>query len=266
MNKKIRTSTLIKMKSENKKISALTAYDYTFAYLFDEAGIDVILVGDSCGNVCGGYETTVPVTMEEILYHLRAVKNGTKRALLVADMPFMSYQKSIEEALENAGRLMKEGRAEAVKLEGGEHICPIIEKMTKIGIPVLGHLGLTPQSVHAFGGFGVRGKQDEEAERIKRDALALQKAGAFAIVLEKIPASLAAEISRELVIPTIGIGAGPHCDGQILVSYDMLGLFDKMKFKFARRYANLAGEIRKAVKDYCDDISTGNFPSEEESY
>lgn len=266
MDKKVRVSTIQKMKSEGKKIASLTAYDYTFARLFDESGMDLILVGDSCGNVCAGYETTLPVTMDEIVYHTKSVSRGVKRALLVADMPFMSFQESTESALHNAGRLVKEGNAEGVKLEGGEYICDLVEAMVEIGIPVLGHLGLTPQSIHKFSGYGIRGKSFNEAERIKKDALSLQDAGAFAIVLEKIPSALAKEITESLEIPTIGIGAGPYCDGQILVSYDMLGLFDEMQLKFVRKYANLADEIRKSVANYCNDIRSSNFPSEEESY
>lgn len=266
MNKKIRVSTILKRKSESVKITALTAYDYTFGYLLDEAGVDLILVGDSCGNVCAGYETTLPVTVDEVVYHTRSVRQGVKHALLVSDMPFMSYQETPELALHNAGRFMKEGGAEAVKVEGGEHICETVRRMVEIGIPVMGHLGFTPQSVHEFGGYKVRGQDSKEAEKMKADALALQDAGMFAVVLEKVPAQLAKEISEMLTIPTIGIGAGPHCDGQILVSYDMLGLFDKVQFKFARRYASLADDIRNAVNGYCDDVKSSNFPSQDESY
>lgn len=266
MDNKIRVSTILKRKSEGVKITALTAYDYTFGYLIDEAGVDLILVGDSCGNVCAGYETTLPVTVEELIYHTRSVKRGVKRALLVADMPFMSYQETVEQALHNAGRFMKEGGAEAVKIEGGEHICSTVRRMVDIGIPVMGHLGFTPQSVHEFGGYKIRGKDEKEAARIKHDALALQDAGAFSIVLEKVPSLLAREVSESLKIPTIGIGAGPDCDGQILVSYDLLGLYDKMNLKFVRRYANLGEEVRKAVSEYCKDVWEGTFPSEGESY
>jgi len=266
MDKKVRISTILEKKIKAEKITALTAYDYTFGYLLDEAGVDIILVGDSCGNVCAGYATTLPVTMDEMIYHTRSVRQGVKRALLVGDMPFMSYQENLEQALHNAGRFMKEGGAEAVKLEGGEHICPIVRRMVEIGIPVMGHLGFTPQSVHEFGGYGVRGKDQQEAERIQRDALALQDAGVFSIVLEKVPAQLAKTITKTLKIPTIGIGAGPDCDGQILVSYDLLGLFDQQKFKFVRHYANLAVEIRKAVADFCRDVREHKFPSSKESY
>jgi len=266
MNKKIRVSTILKRKTDGVKITALTAYDYTFGYLIDEAGVDLILVGDSCGNVCAGYETTLPVTVDEMVYHTRSVRQGVKHALLVADMPFMSYQETPEQALHNAGRFMKEGGAEAVKMEGGEHICETVRRMVDIGIPVMGHLGFTPQSVHEFGGYKVRGKDSKEAEKMKSDALALQDAGIFSVVLEKVPVQLAREISEMLTIPTIGIGAGSFCDGQILVSYDLFGLYDKMNFKFVRRYADLADEIRTAVKNYCDDIKSSNFPSLDESY
>ena len=266
MSKKIRVSTILKRKADGIKISALTAYDYTFGYLIDEAGVDLILVGDSCGNVCAGYETTLPVTVDEVIYHTRSVRKGVKHALLVADMPFMSYQENADRALHNAGRFMKEGGAEAVKMEGGKHICDIIGRMVEIGIPVMGHLGFTPQSVHEFGGYKVRGKESKEAEKLKADALALQNAGVFSIVLEKIPALLAQEISGMLTIPTIGIGAGPHCDGQILVSYDVLGLYDKVQFKFVRRYAKLADDVRKSVEQYCADVKAITFPSEDESY
>jgi len=266
MKDKIRTSTIIAMKKAGKRITCLTAYDYTFARLLDEAGVDIVLVGDSCGNVCAGYDTTLPVTMEEMVYHVKSVQRGVKRALLVADMPFMSYQINLEQALHNAGRFMKESGAEAVKLEGGEPICPIVTKMVEIGIPVMGHLGFTPQSVHEFGGFGVRGIQTEEAEKIQRAALVLQEAGVFSIVLEKIPARLAAEVSAQLRIPTIGIGAGKNCDGQVLVTYDMLGLFDQVNYKFVRRYTKLADEIRRATREYCQDVRDGRFPDDSESY
>jgi len=263
---KIRISDIIEMKQKGIKISALTAYDYTFAYLLDEAGIDLVLVGDSCGNVCAGYETTLPVTMGEMLYHVRSVKRGVQNALLVADMPFMSYQHSSRVALENAGRLMKQGGAEAVKVEGGQPIINTVRKIIQAGIPVMGHLGFTPQSVHAFGGYRLRGKQKEEAELIMEDAQALEAAGIFALVLEKVPASLAKKITAQLKIPTIGIGAGRDCDGQILVTYDMLGLYDRLQLKFVRQYANLAEDIREAVNKYCQDIKQGDFPGEQESY
>jgi len=265
MENKVTTLTIKKMKKEGRKIVALTAYDYTFAYLIDEAGVDLVLVGDSCGMVCAGYENTISVTMEEMLYHVRSVKNGLNRALLVADMPFLSYQVGEDEAIRNAGTFLKAG-AEAVKIEGGEHVCDLVKRMVDIGIPVLGHVGLTPQSVHQFGGYRLRGKEEDEATRIKRDAVLLQEAGAFAIVLEKVPSKLAKEITESLEIPTIGIGAGPYCDGQILVLYDMLGLYDKVKLKFVRRYLNLSDEVREAVRKYGDDIRNGSFPSKDESY
>ncbi len=264
--KKVRVATLIEKKQNKEKITSLTAYDYTFAYLMDEAGIDVILVGDSCGNVISGYDTTIPVTIDEIIYHTKSVKRGVKRAMIVADMPFMSYQCNFEDGIYNAGRLMKEGGAEAVKLEGGELVLPIVERLSKLGIPVLGHLGLTPQSVFSFSGYGVRGKKMSEAERIYNDAIALEKAGAFGIVLEKIPAELGKKISEKINIPTIGIGAGPFCDGQILVSYDMLGLYDKIKPKFVKRYREFGNELRNAVKEYCQEVKDRIYPSEEESY
>ena len=264
--RKIRINTLLQKKQKGEKITALTAYDFTFAYLMDEAGIDVILVGDSVGNVVAGHDTTIPVTMDEMIYHTKSVRRGLKNSLLVADLPFMSYQVSKEDALYNAGRMIKEGGAEAIKLEGGEIHLPTIEHLVKIGIPVMGHLGLTPQSVNQFSGFGLRGKNDDEARQILRAAKQLEEAGTFAIVLEKIPADLAKEISESLTIPTIGIGAGAGCDGQILVSYDMLGLFDKFKPGFVKHYRKLGDEIRGAVKEYCDDVKNGKFPSQAESY
>ncbi len=263
---KVRISDIVGMKHKGEKITALTAYDYTFASLLDEAGVDLMLVGDSCGNVCAGYETTLPVTMGEMLYHVRSVKKGVQRALLVADMPFMSYQHSSRVALENAGRLMKQGGAEAVKVEGGQPIVNTVRKIVQAGIPVMGHLGFTPQSVHAFGGYRLRGKHKAEAQIMVDDAQALEAAGIFALVLEKVPAALAEKITAQLKIATIGIGAGSACDGQILVSYDMLGLYDKLQLKFVRQYANLATDIRTAVKNYCQDIKEGKFPSDEESY
>lgn len=263
---KVNVNTLFEMKKSGEKISALTAYDFTMASLMDKAGVDLILIGDSCGNVIAGYDTTIPVELEDIIYHTRSVKRGVERAFVVADMPFMSFQESPEQALRNAGKLMKKGRAEAVKLEGGQHMAETIGKITKSGIPVLGHLGLTPQSVYAFGGYQVQGKGKNQAEKLKDDALALQKAGAFAIVLEKIPAQLAGEISESLKIPTIGIGAGSGCDGQILVSYDMLGLNEKFNPKFLRKYADLATEIKGAVRNYTNDVKSGRYPTEDESY
>jgi len=264
--KKVTVNSFIDMKKKQENISALTAYDYTFASLMDQAGIDLLLVGDSCGNVIAGHETTIPVDLDNIIYHTRAVSRAVNRAFVVADMPFMSFQESPEIALRNAGKLMKRGRAEAVKLEGGLPMAETVGKITEIGIPVLGHLGLTPQSIYAFGGYKIQGKEERQAQMLKEGAIALQQAGAFAIVLEKIPADLAREITDSLRIPTIGIGAGPNCDGQILVSYDMLGLNEKFNPKFLRKYATLADNIKNAVKNYTDDVKSGDYPAKEESY
>ncbi len=262
----VRTTDLIEMKREGVKIVALTAYDATFARLEDEAGIDVMLVGDSLGMVIKGSATTLPVTVDDVVYHTRACRRGVKHALLVSDMPFMSFQVSAEDALRNAGRCLKEGSAAAVKLEGGESIAETIRRMTEAGIPVMGHIGMQPQMVRVYGGFKIQGKEEAQAERIRRDALAVQDAGAFAVVLEKVPNDLAADITKKLEIPTIGIAAGPHCDGQILVSYDMLGLADKYHYRFVRKYANLANTVRDAVRQYGEDIRSGGFPAEDESY
>ena len=263
---KITIPLLKKMKREGEKIACLTAYDWLMASLLDTAGIDLILVGDSGAMVFAGHETTLPITMDQMIYHTQAVSRGVKRALLIADMPFLSYQISPEKALENAGRFLKEGGAEGVKIEGGEPMGEIIHKLVNVGIPVMGHLGLTPQSIRAFGGYRVRGKGIEEAEELKRDAKILEQAGVFSIVLEKIPATLAEEITSSVSIPTIGIGAGPHCDGQILVTHDMLGLFESFKPKFVRRYTELAQIIRNATEQYINDIKKGKYPSKEESY
>jgi len=253
-----------RMKDEGEPITALTAYDTLFASILDEAGIDLILVGDSLGNVFQGRETTIPVTLEEMIYHGEIVARAVSRAFVVVDMPFMSYQVSVEEAVANAGSIMKRTGCKGVKLEGGVKMAERIRSIVDIGIPVLGHVGLTPQSVHALGGYGVRGREDRDA--VFEDALAVQEAGAFAVVLEKMPVSLAREISVKLDIPTIGIGAGPECDGQILVTADMLGLFRKFKPPFVRRYAELAGIVLEGVKKYRDDVRSGSFPSERESY
>jgi 3-methyl-2-oxobutanoate hydroxymethyltransferase len=258
--------TLIKMKQKGEKISALTAYEALFAGFLDECEIDFILVGDSAGMVFAGHETTVPVTMDDMVYHTRSVRRSVKDTLLVADLPFMSYQTSVEDALKNAGRLLKEGGAEAVKMEGGKRILPQVKACVDAGIPVMGHLGMTPQSVNQFGGFATQGKKSDDADNMKKDALALQDVGVFAIVLEKIPADLAKEISESLTIPTIGIGAGPHTDGQILVTQDMLGMYEKFKPKFVRLYAQLASEIKEAVNHYSRDVKNSTFPSEEESF
>jgi 3-methyl-2-oxobutanoate hydroxymethyltransferase len=254
------------MKTNGEKIAALTAYDAVIAKIFDEAGIDLILVGDSLGNVVQGLDTTIPVTLDQVIYHTKAVMNGIKRAMVVADMPFMTYQISPEDAFYNAGRLMKEAGAAAVKLEGGEIIAEKVRIMTESGIPVMGHLGLTPQSIHKFGSYRARGTNQEEAEKIKKDAKILEEAGAFAIVLEKIPANLAKEITNSLSIPTIGIGAGPHCDGQILVYTDMLGLTTDFTPRFVRHYARLREIITEGVSRYLEDVKDAEFPNLDESY
>jgi len=254
------------MKKNGVRITALTAYETLFAGFLDDSDIDIILVGDSAGMVFAGHETTIPVTMDEMVYHTRSVRRAVKNALLVADMPFMSYQTSVQDALQNAGRLLKEGGAEAIKMEGGDRIIEQVKACVDAGIPVMGHLGMTPQSVNQFGGFKTQGKKDNEALKLRQDALDLEKAGVFAIVLEKIPATLAKEITKDLKIPTIGIGAGPDTDGQILVTQDMLGMYEKFTPKFVRRYAELSTEIKTAIKKYADDIRDGKFPNEDESF
>jgi 3-methyl-2-oxobutanoate hydroxymethyltransferase len=252
--------------SNLKKITCLTAYDYPTARLLDEAGVDVILVGDSLGMVVLGHENTLAVTIDEMLHHTRAVRRGTRRALLVADMPYGSYHTDLGESLHNAMRFVKEAGAEAVKVEGGERRLELISRLTEAEIPVMGHVGLTPQSVNALGGYRVQGKTADAAEQLIRDARAVEAAGAFAVVLEAVPRELAAHITRELRIPTIGIGAGPDCDGQILVLHDVIGLTFSALPKFARRYANAGEMISRTVREYCDDVRTGMFPSDAESY
>jgi 3-methyl-2-oxobutanoate hydroxymethyltransferase len=252
--------------SNSKKIVCLTAYDYPTARLLDEAGVDVILVGDSLAMVVLGYDSTLPVTLEEMLHHARAVRRGTKHALVVADMPFGSYHADTAESLRNAVRFVKEAGVEAVKVEGGERRLELIARLTEAEIPVMGHIGLTPQSVNALGGYRVQGKTTDSAEQLLRDARAVEAAGAFAVVLEAVPRELAAQITRELRIPTIGIGAGPDCDGQILVVHDMLGLTFDQTPKFARKYANVGEAISSAVRGYCEDVRSGTFPSDSESY
>ncbi|MCS7229819.1 MAG: 3-methyl-2-oxobutanoate hydroxymethyltransferase [Candidatus Kryptonium sp.] len=264
--KKVTTKTLLEMKKRGEKIAMLTAYDFLIAKLLDESGIDVILVGDSLGNVFQGHETTLPVTVDDMIYHAKAVCRGVKRAMVVVDMPFLSYQVSIEEAVRNCGRVLKETCAEGVKIEGGSEIVDVIYKLTSIGIPVMGHLGLTPQSIHKFGSYDVRGVDEKEAEKILNDAKSLESAGVFSIVLEKIPAHLAKKVTESVSVPTIGIGAGPFCDGQVLVVYDMLGLFEEFKPKFVRRYAEIAKTIRNAFENYISDVKSGKFPNENESY
>jgi len=251
---------------QNKKITCLTAYDYPSARLLDEAGVDILLVGDSLAMVTLGYENTLPVTLDEMLVHLRAVRRGTRRALLVADMPYGSYHVSAEESVSNAIRLVKEGGAEAVKIEGGERRMELSARLGEAEIPVMGHVGLTPQSIHAMGGFHVQGKSAEAARQVERDARAVEAAGAFSIVLESMPREVAERVTKALRIPTIGIGAGPDCDGQVLVYHDLVGLTLGHRPKFARRYANLASEISRAASDYCADVRAGRFPSDAESY
>jgi 3-methyl-2-oxobutanoate hydroxymethyltransferase len=264
--KRITTKSLSVMKQRGIKITSLTAYDFITAKLLDETGIEIILVGDSLSNVFQGNDTTLPVTMDEMIYHTKAVIKGVNRAMVVVDLPFMSYQLSIDEGFRNAGRIMKETSASGVKLEGGERVAETIRKVTQAGIPVMGHLGLTPQSIHQFGSYRERGRTKEEADEILKDAKIIEEAGAFSIVLEKIPADLAEEITKSLNIPTIGIGAGVHCDGQILVTPDMLGLNTDFNPRFVRHYADLAGGITNAVKNYMDDVRQAKFPSKEESY
>ncbi len=264
--RKVTTIRLSEMKKAGCKISCLTAYDALTARILDESGIDVILVGDSLGNVFQGHETTLPVTLEEIIYHTKCVVRGTNRALVVADMPFMSYQVSSEEAFRNAGKIMKETGASAVKLEGGKLVIEAITRMTEAGIPAMGHLGLTPQSIHKFGTYRTRGVDPEEAENIYNDALKLENAGVFALVLEKIPAELGKKITEALKIPTIGIGAGPYCDGQVLVYTDLLGLTIDFSPRFVRRYAMLYDEIKSSVSRFIKDVREQKFPTMEESY
>lgn len=266
LRKRVTTRRVIEMKRAGEPIACLTAYDAMTAALFDTAGIDVILVGDSVGNVVQGHETTLPVTLEHMIYHTQAVMRGNHHALIVTDMPFMSYQVTPQEAFRNAGRIMKEAGSGAVKLEGGQRVLDAVRMMTESGIPVMGHLGLTPQSIHQFGSYKQRGTSEEEADAIKRDAVALQEAGAFAVVLEKIPATLAAEVTSLVDIPTIGIGAGSACDGQILVWTDMLGMSTEFRPRFVRRYAELHDVITSAVAAYVDDVRERRFPDTEESY
>lgn len=253
-------------KKKGDKLTMLTAYDYSMAKLMDKCGINGILVGDSVGMVCLGYEDTISVTMEDMIHHTKAVTRGVKDTLVVADMPFMSYQTSVYDAVVNAGRLMKEGRAHAVKLEGGVEVCDKIEAITKASIPVMAHIGLTPQSVNAIGGFKVQGKDEVAARKLIEAAKAVEKAGAFAVVLECVPAKLAKIISQEIDIPTIGIGAGSDCDGQILVYQDMLGLFEDFKPKFVKQFASVGEVMESAFKDYIDEVKDGTFPGPEHGF
>jgi 3-methyl-2-oxobutanoate hydroxymethyltransferase len=264
--KKVTTKSIALMKHEKNPIACLTAYDYVTARLLDQAGIDIILVGDSLAMVFQGYDTTLPVTLDEMIYHAKVVTRGVERAMVIVDMPFMSYQANDEEGFRNAGRIMKETGAGGVKFEGGERIARLVEMTVRAGIPVMGHLGLTPQSIHQFGGYTPRGISTDEAKQILKDAKALESAGAFSVVLEKIPAQLAKKITASLSIPTIGIGAGVHCDGQILVVSDMLGLYEDFHPRFVRHYAQLAQTIRSSVGDYVKDVKARKFPNEKESY
>ncbi len=263
---KITIPTLLKKKKQGQKISMLTAYDYTFARLADQAGIDVVLVGDSLGMVVQGRKNTLGVTLDHMIYHSHCVSRGLGSAHLVCDMPFMSYQASIDEAVKNCGKVLKQGKAEAVKVEGGEEIAPTVKRLTDLGIPVMGHVGLKPMHVHLMGGYKIQGREPQSEKQILKDAKALEKAGAYAIVLEGIPALLAEKITRSLKIPTIGIGSGKHCDGQVLVIYDLLGAYQDLKPKFVRRYANLAELGTNAIRNYIQDLENGNFPSDEESF
>jgi 3-methyl-2-oxobutanoate hydroxymethyltransferase len=254
------------MKQAGEKIAMLTAYDFLLAKLLDQVGIDIILVGDSLGSVVQGYETTLPVTVDDMIYHAKAVKRAVKNALIVVDMPFMSYQNSVDEAVRNCGRVMKEVGVGAVKLEGGAYIADVVKHLVKIGIPVMGHLGLTPQAINKFGTYEVRAQDKEEAAQVLQDAEVLAAAGVFAIVLEKIPASLAKKVTSSVKVPTIGIGAGPYCDGQVLVVYDMLGLTEEFRPRFVRRYGELAETMRSAFKTYIHDVKSRQFPTVKESY
>ena len=263
---KVTIHTLRKMKAAGERIGMLTAYDATFARLLDGAGVDVLLVGDSLGNVIQGEKSTLPVTMDQMVYHTRIVSRATQRAHVVGDMPFMSYQASVDEAVKNAGRLVAEGGAESVKLEGGTEFADVIRKIVRAGIPVMGHIGLTPQTVHKMGGYVVQGRDEEKAKKLLEDAKALEESGCFSLVLEGIPQELAAQITAQLSIPTIGIGAGPACDGQVLVIYDLLGMDPSFAPKFVKRYANLHEVIGGAVRDYLGEVKGGAFPDEAHSF
>ena len=264
--KKITTNTILKLKAGGERISMITAYDYSFAKIIDSAGVDIILVGDSASNVMAGHETTLPITLDQMIYHASSVVRGVQRSLVVVDLPFGSYQGNTKEALNSTIRIMKETGAHSIKLEGGEEVVESIKRIISAGIPVMGHLGLTPQSIYKFGTYTVRAKEKAEAEKLKKDALILQEAGCFAIVLEKIPAALAKEVTAALTIPTIGIGAGKECDGQVLVMHDMLGINTTFKPRFLRQYLNLHEQITNAVKQYNKDVKSRDFPNENEQY
>ncbi len=264
--KKVTTNTLQKMKAAGEKISMLTAYDFSFAKIIDGAGIDVILVGDSASNVMAGHETTLPITLDQMIYHASSVIRGVDRCLVVVDLPFGSYQSNSDIALASAIRIMKETGGHSIKLEGGEEVLESIKKIVSAGIPVMGHLGLTPQSIYKFGTYAVRAKEEDEANKLRKDAKLLEEAGCFAIVLEKIPAALAKEVSESLSIPTIGIGAGGDCDGQVLVMHDMLGINTEFKPRFLRQYLNIHEQATKAVQQYISDVKSKDFPNDSEQY
>ncbi|MBI4843751.1 MAG: 3-methyl-2-oxobutanoate hydroxymethyltransferase [Nitrospirae bacterium] len=257
---------IINKKKSGKKITMLTAYDYPFARIVDEAGIDIILVGDSLGMVVQGLENTLPVTMDEMIYHTKMVSRGAQRAMVIGDMPFLSYQAGTADAVRNAGRFLKEAGASAVKIEGGSEVAEQIKAMTRSDIPVMAHIGLTPQSIHRMGGYKVQGKTEESAERLIEEALIVEDSGAFSLLLEAIPMGLAKKITEKITIPTIGIGAGPHCDGQVLVLHDVIGLFERFVPKFVKRYANIKNDVLEALTRYKAEIEDGAFPSEKESF
>lgn len=263
---KVTTQTIVDMKATGEKIAMLTAYDFTMGQIIDQAGIEIILVGDSASNVMAGHETTVPMTLEHMIYHTSCVVRGVDRALVIADLPFMSYQVTTKEALISAGRMMKEAGAHAVKLEGGKYIVDTVKRIVDAGIPVMGHLGLTPQSIYKFGTYKVRATEEQEAKELIRDAKLLEEAGCFSLVLEKIPADLAEKVTAELSIPTIGIGAGPSCDGQVLVLHDMLGLNKEFNPRFLRRYADLNSVMTDAVQNFIKDVKDKDFPNKDEQY
>src|SRR5947208_8173398 len=264
--KRITTNHLLKLKAAGEKISMITAYDFSFAKIFDAAGIDIILVGDSASNVMAGHETTLPITLDQMIYHASSVVRGVDRCRVGVDLPFGAYHGNSKEALNSTIRIMKETGAHAIKLEGGEEVLESVKRILSSGVPVMGHLGLTPQSIYKFGTYTVRAKEEAEAEKLKQDALLLQEAGCFAIVLEKIPASLAKEVTESLSIPTIGIGAGKHCDGQVLVMHDMLGINTEFKPRFLRQYLNLHQQVTGAIQKYISDVRANTFPNESESY
>ncbi len=264
--KRITTNTLQQMKMQGEKISMLTAYDFSMARIFDDAGIDVILVGDSASNVMAGHETTLPITLDQMIYHAQSVVRACKRCLVIVDLPFGSYQGNSKEALNSSIRIMKEAGAHGIKLEGGEEVCESIKRIVGAGVPVMGHLGLTPQSIYKFGTYTVRAKEEEEAEMLMKNAIALQEAGCFSIVLEKIPAALGARVANTLRVPIIGIGAGAGVDGQVLVMHDMLGITKNFSPRFLRRYLNLYDDISNATRQYIGDIKSKDFPNEKEQY